>query len=134
MQAAPAANVDEGQDVPSQAPSPMPNSSYMEPQSMTNYRPAPVNRFSNFMPSKPYYMAEHVRREDGVWQWVHYQSAFATPAQCWGAVKEFLRGEEQGMLKSYQNMQPSYAAAEWYRTGMTNLNYRRSQISCVTVN
>lgn len=99
---------------------------------------SPVTQYRNYplglprLPTRPYYMAENSRGYDGTWRWLRYQTVFQSPAQCWQAVREFLSNEEQNLQRSYSAMQPSYGAADWYRTSMDALTYRRTHLSCVT--
>lgn len=110
--------------IPSPAQTPLPTSPTAQ------YRNYPLGLPQ--VPTRPYYMAENTRGYDGTWRWVKYQSVFQSPAQCWQAVREFLTNEEQSIQRGYSAMQPSYGAADWYRTSMDALTYRRKHLSCVT--
>ena len=81
---------------------------------------------------REYLMAEQVKQSSGQWKWVKYASVYSTPSQCWGAVKTFLASEKENISGTFQQMQPTYESAEWFRTSLLNLEQRRRKIACVS--
>ena len=83
------------------------------------------------MPVRPYYMAEMVSVPGYPSHWVNYASAYASPAQCWEAVKSFVADRQEEIQKTFVQMSQTYNASEWYRVQMQSLIERRKRLSCV---
>ena len=83
------------------------------------------------MPVRPYYMAEMVSVPGYPSHWVNYASAYASPSQCWEAVKSFVADRQEEIQKTFVQMSQTYNASEWYRVQMQSLIERRKRLSCV---
>ena len=83
------------------------------------------------MPTRPYFMAEMVTLPGSPSHWVNYATAYATPAQCWGAVNTFVADRQEEIQKTFVQMSQTYNASEWYLVQMRSLIERRKRLSCV---
>lgn len=109
---------------------PTPPASYQ----MTTVEGLPTTQ-ALIMPGQPsfksYRMAELSRAVYGIPQWIFYAPVFATPAQCWAAVSDFITGEQREAQDQFQSMAQNYGAAQWYQNKMTVIEQHRRQLQCV---
>jgi hypothetical protein len=84
------------------------------------------------MSTRAYFMAEMMARPGVGTHWVTYAGAYASPAQCWEAVKSFVGQQQESIQRNYAAMTVNYGAAEWYRSQMLDLFKRRQRLTCVS--
>jgi hypothetical protein len=93
--------------------------------------PMPGFTDSRSVNRRAFQMAEYSRGANP--GWVRYESAYATVAQCWGAVREKITNEETNILGMYQKMTPSRQSVEWYQGALDQLKQRKQKLTCLVV-
>jgi hypothetical protein len=96
------------------------------------YQSRVSNGIAQAMPTRPYFVAEHVRAADGTAQWMKFQGVFQSPAACWEGLGKYIKAQEKFVYGQYQVMGDSAQARQWYWDRMAELNARKSRITCVT--
>jgi len=81
------------------------------------------------MPSRTYRMAEFQSFGNGQSGWIKYASVYAVPYQCWAAIKQFRKDEQQTIVNQFQSMVVGTQSAQWYNRSMNQHQQRR--LTCV---
>ena len=84
------------------------------------------------MPTRAYFVAEHVKAADGTGQWMKYQGVFQSPAACWEGLGKYVKSQEKFVYGQYQAMGDSAQSRQWYWDRVAELNARKAKITCVT--